>query len=312
MTGRLEGRRLLVSGASGLLGSALTARAAAEGADVVKLVRRPVTSTDEVQWDPAANRLDASVVEGVDVVVHLSGAVIVGKRWSARRRAVLRSSRIDSARLLADAIGTALSPPDVFLSGSAIGYYGSRGDEVLTEASGPGDLSPGAPAAFLAQLCIDWEAATLPAGETGTRVVNLRSGLVLDGRRGVLKPLLPLFRAGLGGKLSDGSQWMSWIAIDDHVAALIHLMDSGLSGSVNIVAPNPVRNTEFTETLGALLHRPTVLRVPGAALHARLGREEAQGSALASLRVIPECLVDDGFDFSYPELEGALGHMLVS
>jgi uncharacterized protein (TIGR01777 family) len=308
-------RTILVSGASGLIGTALNARLRGRGDRVVALVRRPVRSDDEIQWDPAAGNLPKGAVDGVDVVVNFSGAGIGDKRWSERRKKEILQSRLDSTGLLARAIAESPNPPAAFLSASAIGIYGQdRGDELLDEEATTG-------ADFGARVAVQWEQATDPAVAAGVRVVHFRTGLVLSkpvgwrgllpsGGGGLLGPLVPLFKMGLGGRIASGKQWMSWISIDDEVAALAHLMDSSLSGPVNLVAPHPATNAEFTTTLAKTLRRPALFVIPRFALVVRFGREMAQGIALANERVSSERLVSDGFGFSYPELEPALRHVL--
>jgi uncharacterized protein (TIGR01777 family) len=299
----MSDRRVLVSAPSGLLGSALVRTLRDGGDSVTTLVRRPRTAEGEISWDPAAGVLDPAALGGFDIVVHLSGAGIADQRWTPERKKLLYDSRIDSTRLLVSALAEASSPPRLLISASAIGVYGSRGDEVLSEESRPGDD-------FFARLCLDWEAAARSAELPDTRVINVRSGLVMDSSRGLLEPILPLFRLGLGGKIGDGSQWMSWIAIDDHIAAMLHLMESERFGPVNLTAPNPVTNAEFTKLLGAVLGRPIFMVVPRFAVEARFGREAAALTAFASLRVEPGVLLDDGFTFGYPTLDAALAHVL--
>lgn len=295
-------RRVLVSAASGLLGSALVRALRAQGDTVVTLVRRP-DQDGEISWEPTAGVLEPDALDGFDVVVHLSGAGIADRRWTAERKKLLYDSRIESTRLLVSALAETSSPPSVLLSASAIGVYGSRGDEILSEVSSPGDD-------FFAGLCLDWEASARSAELPGTRVVNIRSGLVMDASRGLLQPILPAFKMGLGGRIGDGSQWMSWIAVDDHVAAMLHLMESEVEGPVNLTAPNPVTNIEFTKTLGNVLGRPTVMVVPRLAIETRFGKEAASLTAFASLRVMPGVLLEDDFTFAYPSLVSALTHVL--
>ena len=308
-------RTVLISGASGLIGTALSDRLRERGDRVIALVRRPVRSDDEIRWDPATGELPQDAVEGVDVVVNLSGAGIGDKRWSAERKKEILDSRLDSTGLLARAIAAADNPPATFLSASAIGIYGQdRGEEVLDE-----DASAGSD--FLARVTVQWEQATDPAAAAGVRVVVFRTGLVLtrpvgwrgllpSGGGGLLGPLVPLFKVGLGGRIGSGKQWMSWISIDDEVDALIHLMDSSLSGPVNLAAPNPVTNAELTRTLAGVLRRPALLIIPRFALAIRFGREMAAGTALANQRVSSERLVSDGFQFSDPKLDPALRAVL--
>jgi uncharacterized protein (TIGR01777 family) len=308
-------KTILVSGASGLIGTALSDRLRDRGDRVIALVRRPVRSVDEIQWDPATGKLPQDAVDDVDVVVNLSGAGIGDQRWSAERKKQILDSRLDSTGLLARAIAGSENPPASFLSASAIGIYGQdRGDEVLNE-----DASAGSD--FLARVTVQWEQAADPAAAAGVRVVHFRTGLVLtrsvgwrgllpSGGGGLLGPLVPLFRMGLGGRIGSGKQWMSWISIDDEVAGLVHLMDSSLSGPVNLVAPHPVTNAGLTKTLAKTLKRPAVLVIPPFALRIRFGREMAQGFALANQRVSCDRLIADGFDFSFPELEPAIRHVL--
>jgi uncharacterized protein (TIGR01777 family) len=297
-------RTILVSGASGLIGSALISRLRTQGDRVVALVRREVRSDDEIGWDPDAGQLQEGAVDGVDVVVNLSGAGMGDKRWSKARKGVILDSRLDTTGLLARAIASSPNPPAVFLSASAIGIYGQdRGDDLLDESSSIGDD-------FLAQVAARWEQAADPAKEAQTRVVLFRTGLVMAGTGGLLGPLVPLFKVGLGGKIGSGKQWMSWISIDDVVAALVHLMDSSIAGPVNLVAPHPVTNAEFTTALAKVLRRPALFVIPRFALRIRFGREMAEGTALANQRVVSERLTSDGFEFSHPELEPTLQRVL--
>jgi hypothetical protein len=297
-------RTILVSGASGLIGSALVSHLRTRGDQVVALVRREGLSDDERHWDPAAGRLPEGAVDGVDVVVNLSGAGMGDKRWSKERKGVILDSRLDTTGLLARAIASSPNPPAVFLSASAIGIYGQdRGDDLLDESSTTGDD-------FLARVAVQWEQAADPAKNAPTRVVLFRTGLVMAENGGLLGPLVPLFKAGLGGKIGSGKQWMSWISIEDEVAALVHLMDSPLSGPVNLVTPNPVTNAEFTKALARTLRRPALFVIPRFALQIRFGREMAEGTALANQRVLSERLTSDGFEFSCPELEPALRRVL--
>ena len=308
-------RTFLVSGASGLIGSALVADLRSRGDRVVTLVRRDVRSDDEIRWDPAAGYLPAGVMDGCDVVVNLSGAGIGDKRWSENRKKEILDSRVDSTGLLARAIASSSNPPATFLSASAIGIYGQdRGNEVLDETTSNGDD-------FLARVTVQWERAADPAVAAGSRVVLLRTGLVLtragglrgllpSGGGGLLGPLVPLFKMGLGGRIGSGNQWMSWISLDDEVSAIAHLTDSAVSGPVNLVAPNPVTNAEFTGALAGTLRRPALFVIPRFVLEIRFGREMAHATALSNLRVRPDRLVSDGFRFSSSELEPALRLLL--
>jgi len=297
-------RTTLISGASGLIGSALVAHLRGRGERVVTLVRRQPRAEDEIRWDPRGGDLPADAMKGADVVVNLSGAGIGDRRWTESRKEEILNSRLQTTGLLAKAIAAAERPPPVFLSASAIGIYGQdRGDELLEEDSATGDD-------FLARVTVEWEAATAPAEAAGTRVVLFRTGLVLTGSGGLLGPLLPLFKIGLGGKIGSGNQWMSWISIDDEVGALVHLMDSSVSGPVNLVAPHPATNAEFTNALAKTLGRPAFLRIPRLALYVRLGREMAEGTALSSQRVRSDRLSSAGFEFFHSDLETALRQVL--
>jgi uncharacterized protein (TIGR01777 family) len=296
--------RVLVSGSTGLVGSVLVPRLRLEGHEVVRLLRRPPPlSQFEAFWDPAAGRLDLDAVEGFDAVVHLSGESLAEGRWTAARRNLLRGSRVESTRLLAGALARASRKPRVFLSASAVGFYGDRGDETLTEVSAAGT-------GFLATLCRDWEAATEPAAEAGIRVVLLRTGIVLSASGGALLAMLPVFRLGLGGPLGDGSQWLSWITLSDFLRALEHLIGrDSIRGPVNTVSLAPVTNREFTRALGRALRRPAVLPVPAVALQLLLGGM-ARETLLASQRAVPARLSESGFEFMFPDIERALSHAL--
>ncbi|WP_280495424.1 TIGR01777 family oxidoreductase [Nocardia asiatica] len=294
------GRTVAVTGASGLVGSALVAFLTTGGHRVVRLVRHPPRATDERRWDtgdPAPDLLD-----GVDAVVHLAGASIAG-RFTAKHKRAIAGSRIGPTRGLAEAAARAGVP--VFASASAIGYYGSdRGDETLTEQSPRGD-------GFLADVVDEWEAATEPAAESGVRVVCVRTGIVQSPRGGTLRLLRPLFTAGLGGRIGNGRQWLSWIGIDDLIDVYYRaLWDSGLSGAINAVASQPVRNAEYTEILAGVLHRPALFPVPGFAPALLLGREGNRELASACQRVVPARLAEAGHRFRTPTLEPALRHLL--
>jgi uncharacterized protein (TIGR01777 family) len=296
--------RVLVSGSTGLLGSALIPRLRLEGHEVVRLVRRPPPlGPFEVFWDPGTGRLDAGALEGFDAAVHLSGENLAGGRWTDARKRLLYSSRIDTTRLLAEALGRVSRKPKVLISASAVGYYGDRGDERLTESAPAGS-------GFLAALCRDWEAAAAPAEAGGIRVVTLRSGIVLSASGGALTAMLPIFRLGLGGPLAGGAQWLSWISLTDILRAIEHVIaDGSIRGPVNTVSPEPARNLDFTRALGRVLHRPALMPVPAPALELLYG-EMARETLLASQRAVPGRLAESGFEFSYPELEPALRHAL--
>ncbi len=250
-------------------------------------------------WSPAEGTLDPGALDGVDAVVHLAGAGIADHRWTDDYKRAIRDSRLDGTALLARTIAAMAHPPAVLLSGSAVGVYGARGDELLDESSAPGT-------GFLADVCVAWEAATAPAADAGVRVAHLRSGVVLSGDGGALKKQLPLFKLGLGGKMGSGEQWQSWISIDDEVGAIVHLLSSSVSGPVNLTAPNPVTNAEFTDALGTALHRPTVLPIPKFGPRLLLGAELADNLLFTGQRVVPNVLIADGYEFRHPDLADAL------
>jgi uncharacterized protein (TIGR01777 family) len=296
--------RILVSGSSGFVGTALLESLRADGHTVVRLLRgdRPVAAGD-ARWDPIAGSLDLAAAEGADALVNLAGANIGGKRWSAARKEELRSSRVNATSSLLDALAKLHKPPQVFISASAIGYYGNRGDEQLTESSGPGND-------FLAGLSRDWEAQAMRAESLGIRTVLARFGIILAAHGGALPRMLLPFRLGLGGRLGTGRQWMSWVALEEVVFIMLYILtQSGLHGPVNVVAPNPVSNSEFTRTLARVLHRPAIFPAPAFALRLVLG-EMADGLLLASQRVSPARLNGAAYTFRYPYLELALRHLL--
>jgi len=293
--------RVLVSGASGFVGRAVCRRLVERGDTVVRLVRD--AEGEGIRWDPTAGRFDAAAAEGADAVVHLAGENVASGRWTAQRRAVIRDSRVKGTALLAEGLARLSLPPRVLACASAIGFYGNGGDEEQTERSSLGR-------GFLAEVCRDWEAACAPALSRGIRVVNLRIGLVLDGKGGTLARVLPLFRLGLGGRLGDGRQWMSWITRADLVAVIEHVLaDDGPAGPVNAVAPGSVRNAEFTQALARVLGRPAFLHVPVLVLRAALG-EMADELLLGGARVIPRVLAERGFCFQQAEIEVALRELL--
>lgn len=296
---------VLVSGSRGLIGSAVVSFLTAEGHRVVPLVRPKPDSpaAAAVCWDPEAGRIDLTGLEGLDAVVHLAGENLAEGRWTAAKKARIRDSRVQGTRLLCEALAGLEQPPQVLVCASAIGYYGDRGEEVLTEESEPG-------LGFLADVCREWEAATDPAAQRGIRVVNLRFGIVLSPTGGALALMLPPFRKGFGGALGTGKQFMSWIALDDVVGVIYHaLLTPNLQGPVNAVSPHPVTNQQFTRILGKVLRRPTLLALPAFAARLAFG-EMAEALLLASARVEPTRLLETGFTFRYPELEGALRHLL--
>jgi len=288
--------RVLVSGSSGFIGNALLGALESAGHAPLRLVRGVATETDEIGWDISAGRLDPEDLRGVEAVVHLAGAGIGDHRWTDEYKREILESRTNGTGLLVRALAAMDEPPAVLVSGSAVGYYGDRGDEVLTEDSKRGT-------GFLADVTKAWEAAAAPAAAAGIRTVLLRTGLVLAPQGGTLGQLLPLFRWGLGGPLGTGRQWWSWIALDDEVGAILHCLDtSSLRGPVNATAPHPVTNAEFTKTLGRALRRPAFLRTPSPALSAALGAERARELVLSSQRALPRALEGSGFAFRYPTL----------
>lgn len=296
--------KILISGASGLIGSALAPSLCADGHEVIRLVRAaPRPGAAEIHWDPATDSLDPSTLEGLDAVVHLAGENVAEGRWTRRKRARIRDSRVRGTSLLARMLAALAAPPKVLASASAVGYYGSRGDELLDEESPPGD-------GFLSGVCRDWEAATDPAAAAGVRVVHLRTGMVLSTAGGALAKMLPLFRCGLGGCLADGRQYVSWITLDDVAGAIRHvLLTDSLDGPVNLVAPEPVTNRELTRTLGRILRRPTLLPVPAFVLRAALG-QMADGLLLSSTRVLPRRLLESGHAFGDPKCDPAVERLL--
>jgi hypothetical protein len=293
-----------VSGSAGLVGNEVVAALSAAGNEVVRLVRRPPAPGERaVRWDPASGVVDASGLEGLSAVVHLAGENIAGGRWNAARKASIRDSRVEGTRLLCETLAGLSRPPETLVSASAIGCYGDRGEELLTEESSAGT-------GFLADVCREWEAATMPAVRRGIRVVALRIGVVLSPKGGALSRMLLPFRAGFGGVLGSGKQYVSWIALDDLPGIVLHVLSNGeLRGPVNAVAPRPVTNREFTAALGSVLSRPTPFPVPAFALRLAAG-EMADALLLASARVVPRRLEETGYRFRYPELHGALRHLL--
>ena len=293
--------RILVSGSSGLVGSALLPFLASEGHAVTRLVRS-APAQGEADWNPAAGTIDAAALEGHDVVVHLAGANI-GERWTPEHKARIKDSRVKGTRLLAEALGRLAQPPKVLVAASAIGYYGDRGDARLREDSASGS-------GFLAEVVREWEAATATATAKGIRVVNLRTGVVLSPRGGALAKMLLPFKLGAGGVMGSGKQHWSWIAIDDLIAIIYFAATTeALKGPVNAVSPKPVTNLEFTKTLGRVLRRPTIIPMPAFAARLALG-EMADELLLSSTRVDPAKLTAAGYAFRFPELEGALRHLL--
>ncbi len=295
--------KILVTGASGLIGTALTAELTKQGHTTVSAVRRAPRRNDEVQWDPENGVLDPSAFDGVDAVVHLAGAGIGDKRWSPEYKQQILESRTKSTSLLANTMATLAAKPKVFISGSAIGIYGDRQNETLNETSTHGS-------GFLAEVCEQWEAAASPATAAGIRTVLIRTGIVLSPKGGALKKQLPLFKLGLGGKFGNGKQWQSWISITDEVNAIIHLLTSQLSGPVNLTAPSPVTNDSFTKTLASVVKRPALLPIPSFGPKTLLGAELADALLFTGQFVTPDALLADGFSFEHPTLDVALRALL--
>ena len=296
--------RTLVTGSSGLIGSALVPFLTTGGHKAVPLVRRPTGSSgSELHWNPEEDLVDETHLDGFDAVVHLAGENIAARRWSAKQKARIRDSRVKGTTLLARTLASLAHPPRVLISASAIGFYGDRGQDGLTEESTPGT-------GFLAETAQAWEQATEAAERKGIRVVRLRTGVVLSPAGGALKEMLLPFKLGVGGKVGSGEQWWSWIALDDVVGAIHHaLTRDSVSGPVNLTAPHPVTNAEFTKTLGRVLSRPTIFPMPAFAARLAFG-EMANELLLSSTRVEPRKLLATGYSFRYPELAPALRHLL--
>ncbi|MEI7548298.1 MAG: TIGR01777 family oxidoreductase [Actinomycetota bacterium] len=294
--------RVIISGASGLIGSALVASLRSDGHQVVALVRRPA-GTGEIQWDPAKGVLAADALEGADAVVHLAGAGIGDHRWTTEYKRELVDSRVRSTTLLAETIAACSKRPPVLLSGSAIGIYGPSDGRDLDESSPTGTD-------FLADLCVQWEAATEPAAAAGTRVAHLRTGIVLTPQGGALKKMLPLFKLFAGGRFGSGKQWQSWISLPDEVGAIRHLLTANVSGPVNLTAPNPVTNAEFAKVLGTVLHRPALLPVPRFGPALLLGGELADSLLYTGQKVLPVKLQAAGFTFQHTTLDAAMRAVL--
>ncbi|MEU2153786.1 TIGR01777 family oxidoreductase [Streptomyces sp. NPDC019396] len=291
--------RIAITGSNGLIGKALVRSLTAEGGhEVVRLVRRPARTPDEVQWDPERQEVDALGLNGCDAVVHLAGAGVGDHRWTEAYKKEIRESRVFGTATIAQAVASLEEPPRVLVCGSAIGYYGDTGDRAVDESAPPG-------AGFLASVCEDWEAAAAPAHEAGIRVAYARTGLVVAREGGAWGRLFPVFRAGLGGRLGSGRQFWSFISLEDEVAAFRHIIDTdGLSGPVNLTAPNPLTNREVTEAMGRVLGRPTLFTVPPFAL--RLAMGEFSDDVLASQRVLPRRLLDSGFEFAHPSIDESI------
>lgn len=290
--------RIAVTGSSGLIGTALVRSLRADGHEVVRLVRRPARGGDEVTWDPKRSYVDTHGLVGCEAVVHLAGAGIGDHRWTDAYKRELRESRLLGTAAVAEAVASLDVPPRVFVSGSALGFYGETGDRAVDEEAPPGE-------GFLPSLCVEWEEAAAPAEEAGIRTVFPRTGLVVARGGGAWGRLFPIFRAGLGGRLGDGRQYWSFISLHDEVAALRHLIDTeSLAGPVNLTAPEPVTNREVTAAMGRVLRRPTLFAVPSPVLRVALG--ELAGDVLGSQRVVPRRLLESGFSFAFPTVDEAV------
>lgn len=295
--------RIAVTGASGLIGSALLPELRAAGHDVLTLVRRAPQTGGEVVWDPEAGTIDDAGLAGIDAIVHLAGFNL-GTRWTAARKQLILESRVTGTKLLAETAARLSPRPAVLVCASAIGFYGERGDDVLTETAPRG-------AGFLAEVVEAWETAAEPARNAGIRVVNLRQGLVLSRDGGALAQLLTPFRLGLGGPVGSGRQWWSWVTMGDVVRAYLHALESPVAGPINVTAPEPARNRDFVKALGHALHRPAFAPFPAFAVNAVLG-EMGRELLLTSQRIVPQGLTDDGFEFRQPSLDGALSSLFAA
>jgi uncharacterized protein (TIGR01777 family) len=286
-------QRIAITGASGLIGSALVGHLKSEGHTVQRLVRRTPVSPDEVQWDPKTGYVDLDALRGVDAIIHLAGAGVGDKRWNKKYKAEILNSRLLGTTTIAEAV-TELAP-QVFISASAIGWYGESGNRAVVETDKVGDD-------FLAAVCREWEGAADLA--KNTRTVKIRTGLVLDPTGGALGKMLPLFRFGLGGKMGNGKQWWSWITLHDLIRAITFMLEGDIEGPVNLTAPNPVTNQEFTSALARAMHRPALFPAPAIALKIALGGFSSE--ILGSKKVIPQKLTDAGFEWDYPHITNAL------
>jgi uncharacterized protein (TIGR01777 family) len=293
--------KVLITGASGLIGTELQKSFAAKGYEVLLASRKEPVDDKHIQWDIDTGFAEPEKLEGIDVVVHLAGENISGLRWTEEKKKAIRDSRVLGTRNVVDAISKLKNRPKVFIASSAIGFYGERGDEEVTESSAVGKN-------FLAEVCREWEAESRRAEDAGIRTVLLRTGIVLSKDGGALGTMLLPFKLGLGGVIGSGKQWMSWISMDDHIAAINYTIENeNLRGTVNLVAPHPVTNEEFTKTLGDVLYRPTFLPIPEFAVSMVFG-EMGDALLLASTKVLPKRLQDAGFEFKYPNLKPAIEH----
>jgi uncharacterized protein len=290
--------RIAITGSSGLIGSALGRSLRSDGHTVVRLVRREPVSGDEVRWDPERRYVDAAGLIGCDAVVHLAGAGVGERRWTAAYKQKLLDSRVLGTTAIAEAVASLDVPPRVLVCGTAVGFYGDTGDRPVDETAPPGER-------FLADLCQQWEAAAAPAREAGIRTAFARTGLVVARQGGAWGRLFPLYKAGLGGRLGDGRQYWSFISLHDEIAALRHIVDTpGLSGPVNLTGPEPLTNRDINAAMGRVLHRPALFAVPAPVMRVALG--EFAGDILSSQRVIPRKLLDSGFTFAFPGIDEAI------
>ncbi len=293
-----------ITGSSGLIGTALQASLAEAGHRPIRVVRRtPTAGADEIQWDVEAGTIDAASLEGVDAVVHLAGAGIGDKRWNDKYKKLVLDSRTQGTTLIAEAIAGLDAKPSVFLSGSAIGFYGPHGDEIITESTPAGDT-------FLADVCVQWEAAANAAIDADIPTAFLRTGIVQTPKGGALQKQLPLFKVGLGGKFGSGDQYQSWISLDDQVNAIIHLLTAGVTGPVNLTAPEPVTNATFAKALGKVLKRPSFFPVPAFGPQLLLGKDMANALLFESQKIMPTVLQSSGYAFAHPDLESGLRAVL--
>lgn len=299
---QINGMKVLIAGASGLVGSALVPLLQAKGAEVARLVRS-AAGPGEIEWHPDRGSIDAAALEGFDAIVNLAGDGIANGRWTEEKKRRILDSRVNGTRLLSETMARLSRKPATFINASAIGFYGDRGDELVDEESGPGE-------GFLAKVCRQWESAVAPAERAGIRVVKLRFGVILTKDGGIMGSMLRPFKLGLGGKVGSGKQVISWVAMEDVVAAIDFILrNESLRGPINVVAPLPVTNEEFTKTLGRVLSRPTFMAMPAFAARLAFG-EMADEMMLSSTRVAGKVLKDAGFRFQYPELENAVRAML--
>lgn len=293
-----------ITGSSGLIGTALQSALTEAGHRPIRLVRRnPVAGADEIQWDVDGGTIDASSLDGVDAVVHLAGAGIGDKRWNAKYKQLLVESRTKGTTLIAESIAGLDAKPSIFLSGSAIGYYGPHGNDVITEDTPAGDT-------FLADLCVQWEAAAQPAIDAGIPTAFLRTGIVQTPNGGSLQKQLPLFKLALGGPFGSGKQYQSWISLDDEVGAIVHLLEAGMTGPVNLTAPAPVTSRTFAKTLGRVLNRPAVFPIPAFGPRLLLGKEMANALLFESQNIMPNALQASGYTFIHPDIESGLRAVL--